>query len=171
MENFLGEIRLFPYTRIPSGWLKCEGQVLAINQFQALFSLIGTEFGGNGQTSFMLPDLRGRAILGAGQDGGYLYQNGTQGGAEAVTLSVAEMGAHTHNVEAVSGPADQYIGAGYVLAAVGVPLYSGSTGAGTTEISPTTIETAGGGQPHDNVQPSTVSTYCIASSGLYPGWE
>ena len=170
MDNFIGEIRMFPYSRIPTGWKACEGQTLPVSEFQALYSLLGVQFGGDGHTYFKLPDLRGRVIVGAGLFEGVPYENGTAGGAEALTLQDPNLGAHVHDVAAVSGSADQYIGAGHVLAGTPVPMY-GSNGGNVTTMSPSTVETTGGGQPHDNMQPSTVCAFCIAVDGLYPTWS
>lgn len=170
MENFIGEIRLYPYGWPPKGWATCAGQILAINQNQALFSLLGTQFGGNGSTTFALPDLRGRV---ARHTGGGLQQ-GLPGGVESVTLVANNLPQHTHFVMAStdSGDAPAFSNnsmATATLVATSAPtnFYAPGT-AGQQPIAPASVSNTGGNQPHENCQPSLVLTPCIALTGIYP---
>jgi microcystin-dependent protein len=163
-EPFLGEIRAFGFNFAPRGWAMCNGQLLPIAQNQALFSLLGTTYGGNGQTTFALPDLRGRVPIHMGQGPGLSSKDlGEQAGQEAQTLSVNEMPAHTHAQPASSGEQDTNRPGNAVPARGGV--YAGS-GDGSTFMDPTT--TTGGSQPHNNMQPYLVLNYCIAITGIFP---
>jgi microcystin-dependent protein len=185
IEPYLSEIALFPFNFAPKGWAMCNGQFLPINQNQALFSLLGTTYGGNGQTTFALPDLRGRVPLGFGQGpAATTYQLGEIGGSEAVTLGVPHLPAHAHAIDANaltatarcgSGQADQRSPSGGVPAteAAGVTAtYSNSSPdanmrAGSVAVG-TTSSATGGGQPHSNQQPYLALTYCIALQGVFP---
>ena len=176
MEQFIGEIRMMGFGLIPREWAACQGQLLPISQNQALFSLLGTAFGGNGTTTFALPDLRGRAILGVGQGPG--LSNTTQGqvsGTESVTLQQAQIPAHTHTV---TGTLQGASGPGNNVAVNGYPALpdDGSTPFGTgtpnTNMAPGSVTgtaaTAGGSQPHENRQPLLAMNYCIAVQGIFP---
>ncbi|HEX8571594.1 MAG TPA: tail fiber protein [Allosphingosinicella sp.] len=160
-DAFLSEIRMFAFGHAPKGWALCNGQLLPINQNQALFSLLGTTYGGNGQTNFALPDLRGRLPLHEGS--GHIL--GEKAGSEAVTLSVAQMPAHIHQVNASTAVADNgvmtsnYLGGfnnGYRAATALVALQ------------PSSVTNAGGSQPHQNMSPFIVINYCIALIGIFP---
>ncbi|GAB2866373.1 phage tail protein [Hymenobacter ruber] len=180
MDPFVGEIRIMPYGGSSSnfttnGWAPCSGQLLAIRQYTALFSLLGTTFGGNGTTTFGLPDLRGRAIVGMGQGPGLSsYPQGTQVGTETVTLDQTQMPAHTHTLGtatvAVGGSATAASPAGGYFGAVsgGDAFGSGSTGTMAANMvnGPTTV--IGGSQPHDNHQPYLALGYFIALQGIFP---
>jgi microcystin-dependent protein len=162
-EPFLGMIILFGGNFAPRGWAFCNGQLLAINQNTALFSLLGTTYGGNGTTTFALPDLRGRVPLHFGQGPGLSsYVEGQVGGVENVTLLANQMPAHTHSQPATAGDETTNRPNAAVPARGGVYASSpdGSNLAATTS--------AGGGQPHTNLQPYLTLNYCIALEGIFP---
>lgn len=175
-EPFVGQITLFPYDFPPQNWADCQGQLLPISQFTALFSLLGTQFGGNGTANFALPDLRGRGAVGQGTlAGGAAYTMGAQGGAETVTLTTATMPAHSHSLNATTTQGTTNAPAGGVLAtlASGTPrdrdvgnIYDAA--APNTALVPASVPLAGSGQPHNNIQPSLVLRYCIALNGVFP---
>jgi microcystin-dependent protein len=167
-EPFIGEIRLFPYDFAPRGWAFCNGQLLSISQNTALFALLGTTYGGDGRVTFALPDLRGRVAVSSGEGPGLsAYELGGAGGVESVTLSEAELPAHTHPVSvngASSGsskPTNRYLGR-----ASGATAYASSSN-GTT-LNPDAVVPAGGSQPHENRPPHLALNYCIALAGLFP---
>lgn len=159
-EAFLGEIRQFGGQTVPRGWAPCEGQTLAISTNQALFSILGTQFGGDGVSTFKLPDLRARVPLGAGGT----RSQGQIGGEEAHTLTVAEMPSHTHAVTASSTatplvpPISDHFWAAQNNYAEAANAVMGATA----------IATAGGSAPHSNMQPYLAVSFCIATSGIYP---
>ncbi len=165
-EPYLGEIRNFGFNFAPVGWALCQGQLLSISQNSALFSLLGTMYGGNGVTTFGLPDLRGRMPLGFGQGPGLNnYVQGEAAGSETVTLLGTQMPSHNHTVAGSSTPTGK-------SPAGSVPAFT-SAGAsyGTAQdlsMSQTMIGFSGGGQPHDNMQPYLVTNWCIALEGIYP---
>ena len=159
---FLGEVKLISFDFPPKGWALCNGQLMQINQNQALFSLLGTQFGGDGRTTFALPDLRGRAALDNG-DGFIIGQNG---GEVAHTLTQAEMAAHVHLLQASTQDGNTQAPAGNVLARNINNVYAAS-GAMTT-LRPTTISNVGGSQPHDNMQPYLCINFVIALIGVFP---
>ena len=163
-EPFLGEIRLVPFAFAPKGWALCEGQLLPINQNQALFSLLGNFYGGDGRTTFALPDLRGRVPLGAGESpAGSTYELGSSGGQEAVKLTTGQLPAHTHAARAWSGAATTK------KPANGVPAAGGAYAAThDAKMSAAMIGRSGGGQAHDNRQPYLSLNYIIALQGIYP---
>ena len=161
-QPFLGEIRLMSFITAPQGWAHCNGQFLAINQNQALFALLGTTYGGNGQTTFALPDLRGRVPLHVGSG----HTLGERAGVETVTLTVGQLPSHTHRVNArtagtggVATPNGNYLGGGNnVYGTQGTP----------TALSPATVGNQGGSQPHQNMQPFVTISFCIALQGIFP---
>ncbi len=169
MSNpFIGEIRLLPYNFAPRGWAFCNGQILSIAQNTALFSLLGTTYGGNGQTTFALPDLRGRVAISSGQGPGLQnYDLGQIAGAESVTLISSQLPAHAHSFTTPCNTDDPNAGSpkNNFPAAVGDPIYATTSnaamGAGTTGV-------LGGSQPHDNRQPLLTLNYCIALQGIFP---
>ncbi|MGI4867603.1 MAG: phage tail protein [Janthinobacterium lividum] len=176
MDPFIGEIRMMGFGFNPKNWALCNGQPLPINSNQALFSLLGTTYGGNGVTTFALPDLRGRAILGVGQGPGTSnYVQGQVGGTETVALTQAQLPAHTHSLtgtlQAAAGPDANAPANGYpALADDGSAAFAtGTPNASMASNSVTgTTDNAGGSQPHENRQPQIVMNYCIAISGLFP---
>jgi len=167
-DPFLGEVRMFAGNFAPRGWAFCEGQLLSINQNSDLFSLLGTTFGGDGQTTFALPDLRGRVPLHPGTGPGLSpHQLGQKGGTEMTSLTAAQMPSHSHAVKASDANGSAVSPAGLVPArnAAGVPVYGPPT---LEHLAGNAIEPAGGGQPHDNMQPYLGLNYIIALQGLYP---
>jgi microcystin-dependent protein len=161
-DPFMGELRMVSFSYPPRGWAFCNGQLMPINQNQALFSLLGTQFGGNGQTTFALPDLRGRIPMHFGDSG---HTIGEQMGEQAHTLTASEMPAHTHLVGATTQDATQSPPAGTALAKspnMYVPFGSPTT------IAPGTISNVGGSQPHENRQPYGVVNWTIALVGVFP---
>ncbi|HEX7770324.1 MAG TPA: tail fiber protein [Dokdonella sp.] len=166
---FIGEIRMFGFNFPPRGWATCAGQLLSIAQNQALFSLLGTTYGGNGQTTFALPDLRGRAPIHYGQGPGLGQRTlGETGGEELHTLSLTELPQHTHQVQVAAAPTTGTPGGNVVLAApTGSRLFRDG-GAPSTLLSPTALATSGGSQAHPNMQPYTVVNISIALQGIYP---
>lgn len=167
-DPYLGEIMLFAGNYAPRGWARCDGQLLPINQNQALFSLLGTTYGGNGVTTFALPDLRGRAPIHAGQGPGLTDRPlGEQGGEESHTLTQAEMPLHTHPARARSGNGTSASPAGLLPARdpSGTPHYG--AGADVT-LALDAIGAAGGDQPHNNMQPYLTVTFCICLAGVFP---
>jgi microcystin-dependent protein len=162
-EPFLGMIIIFGGNFAPKGWAMCNGQIMAINQNTALFSLLGTTYGGNGQTTFALPDLRGRVPLHIGQGPGLSsYVEGQIGGAENVTLTSGEMPSHTHSQPATGGVETTNRPSNAIPARGGIygTTPDGSLLAATTS--------AGGNQPHENRQPYLAINYIIALQGIFP---
>jgi len=164
-EPFLAEIRIVGFNFAPRGWGYCDGQILPINQNQSLYSLLGTTYGGDGRTSFGLPDLRSRTPIHR-SDG---HSLGQKGGVETVTLTAAEIAAHTHTANATSESADQLsIETTNMLADSNKNLYVEPVAANMTTLHSGTISNAGGGQSHNNMQPYLTLSYCIALQGLFP---
>jgi microcystin-dependent protein len=167
-DPFLGEIRLLPYDFAPLGWALCDGSVLSIAQNTALFSLLGTTYGGDGRTTFALPDLRGRVAVSSGQGPGLSdHLLGQVGGDETVTLATDELPAHSHAVAAHRTRGSHASPNGRVPghSSSGTVYADASDG---TQMSAHTIAATGGGQPHDNLQPYLALNYCIATEGIYP---
>jgi microcystin-dependent protein len=161
-EAYLGELRIFSFNFAPRGWAVCNGQLLAINQNQALFSILGTTFGGNGTTTFALPDLRGRVPLHTSA----AYLLGSAGGEDSHQLTTAEVPAHTHQVNASTTPADTRSITGKVWATTTRSQYA--VGTGTTALGPAAIATAGAGEAHENRPPMLGLSICIAITGIFP---
>ncbi|MDD4170282.1 MAG: tail fiber protein [Desulfotomaculaceae bacterium] len=165
-EPFLGEIRILSCNFAPKGWAQCNGQLLPINQNQALFSLLGTTYGGDGRANFALPDLRGRVAM----HNGYGYDLGQRGGSESHTLSWAEMPQHGHGFATSQPGTLNAPAAGAILAGAqtldrrDVKMYG--PGSGTNIFSST-----GGGQAHLNMQPYLALNYCIAVQGIFPSYN
>lgn len=170
--TFLGEIILVPYSFCPKGFAEADGALLSINQNQALFSLLGTTFGGDGQTTFALPDLRGRVPIDQGQGPGLTGRIlGEVGGEEAHTLTVNEMPAHAHSFglgasTAIATDAQPSPARVLSTSALGDRQFTGA--APNTTLAAGTTGAAGGGQPHNNMQPYLVMRYCIALQGVFP---
>lgn len=167
-EPFIGEIRLFSFGFAPSGWATCDGQVLPINQNQALYSLLGVTYGGNGTTNFNLPDLRGRTML--HRSNGYL--EGAKGGTESVALTAAsQLPLHTHALAANSGPSGTNTPKDDVLATVaGTTTFAYATAKATPAaiLAAGALSQSGASAPHNNMQPSLIINYCIALTGYFP---
>ncbi len=168
-EPFVGELMLTGFNFCPQGWQPANGQILAINTNTALFSLLGTQFGGNGQTTFALPDLRGRAPIGAGQGPGLSDRViGEQGGEETVTLTQLQMPIHGHAAGA-STLAGNSVTPTNALPAKKFRTQLYRTGSSAdTALAPDAIGFAGGSQPHSNLPPFTAMTWCIATQGIFP---
>lgn len=171
-QPFIGEIRMFGFSRTPNGWQRCDGTLLAISENDALFSLIGTTYGGDGQTTFGVPDLRGRLPIHQGQGSGLSnYTIGQKAGSEQVTVLSTQMPAHTHTLVASTGAASTVTpGASLLPGSVsGESFYvTDITGATPLPMSPQSTSTAGGSQPHENCMPTLTVQYCIAIYGIYP---
>ncbi|AGC41676.1 phage tail collar domain-containing protein [Myxococcus stipitatus DSM 14675] len=169
-DQFIGEIRIFAGNFAPQGWALCEGQILSIAQNQALFAILGTTYGGNGQTTFALPDLRGRYPMQSGQGPGLSPRAlGEQGGVETVTLISTQMPAHTHSLNVSSQDGDTETPVGTVLAAdteATATNYRSAPIDGT--MNPMAIGIAGGSQPHQNMCPFLVLNFIIALEGVFP---
>ena len=171
---YIGEIRMFGFgTRgAPNGWQACDGSLLAISEYDALFALIGTTYGGDGQTTFGVPDLRGRLPIHQGQGPGLSnYAIGQRAGAETVTVLPTQMPAHTHTAVATSAAATSLTpGSSSLLGTVsGDTLYATDlTGATPIAMSAQSTSLAGGSQPHENCMPTLTVQYCIATFGVFP---
>lgn len=161
-EPFLGEIRAMSFGFPPKGWALCNGQLMPINQNQALFALLGTTFGGDGRVNFALPDLRGRVPIHAGS--GHVL--GERGGEQAHTLSIAETPTHTHAANAASDAADTPVPTGNLLATASGEIYNDPLS--LTALNPGTVGNTGGSQAHLNMQPFLTITFCIALTGIFP---
>lgn len=160
-EPFLSEIRIFSFNFPPKGWAFCNGQLLPINQNQALFALLGTTYGGNGQTNFALPNLQGRTPIHFGNG----HTLGETGGEAAHTLTMNEMTQHTHFAQGSGNNGDTVIPGGSVLGAT-AGMYGGATN--LTALLPASVTNIGGSQPHENRQPFLVLNFCIALQGIFP---
>jgi microcystin-dependent protein len=171
-DEFVGEIRVFPYNFAPRGWAFCDGQVLPISQNTALFSLLGTTYGGNGQSTFALPDLRGRVPMHPGQGSGLSLRNlGETGGSDSVTLPLDQIPAHAHSMAAAQGDANNRTPGGQLPATgIGVGQYAPAAGATLTPLAPQALSPAGSGLPHNNMQPYVTFHFCIALQGIYPSF-
>lgn len=171
-EPFLAEIRIFAGSFAPTGWALCNGQLLAISQNTALFSLLGTTYGGDGKVTFALPNLAGAAPLQPGQGPGLSERFlGEMGGSSTVTLTQGEMPAHTHAPTAVNAVGDSGSPKEAVWAEVRIgrdPVNLYSTDPGNVSMSPLAIEPAGGGLPHNNMSPYLALNFIIALDGIYP---
>lgn len=166
-EPFLAEVRIFGFNFAPRGWAACDGQLLPINQNQSLYSLLGTTYGGDGRTTFALPDLRGRVPIHTGRsNGGQDHREGQKSGEETHTLAANEMPQHTHSLDASTDENGEITAAGNVLARAPQALYVEPPP--DTPLQPASIATAGGSQAHENMQPYLTLNFCIALQGLFP---
>lgn len=167
-DQFLGEIRMFAGNFAPYGWALCNGQILAISQNAALFALIGTYYGGDGVSTFQLPNLQSRVPLHQGQGVGLsLYTVGQAGGAETVVLTTAQMPAHNHAVASNNGPGTSTHPAVNFLASTSSDRPYGTASDGST-LAPTAVSINGSSQPHTNLQPFLTVTFIIALQGIFP---
>jgi len=167
-DPFVAEIRIFPFNFAPKGWAWCDGQLLPLSQNTALFSLLGTTYGGNGKSNFALPDLQGRAPMHPGQGPGLsLHDLGETGGADTVSLLESEIPSHRHNIVASNtdgidqGPAGSRLAGG-----IGISTYA--TPGTLVQLSDDALAPAGGDQPHNNMQPYLTFYFCIALQGVFP---
>lgn len=176
MEPFIGEVRLLPYNFAPKGWALCNGQVLPISSNTALFSILGTVYGGDGKTTFALPNLQGRVVPGAGQGPGLQnWMPGMQGGSDSVTLISDEMPAHNHTlsgldvVGTVDAPsADAYLGQDRRGGQGNIDFLAPSDTTVDTSMDTQALTINGGSQPHENRQPFLSANFCIATQGIFP---
>lgn len=162
-EPFLSEIRIMSFVFAPKGWALCNGQLLPINQNQALFSLLGTTFGGDGRVNFALPDLRARVPIHVGSG----HTLGERGGEKAHTVSTAELPTHTHTLSGTSATGTALIPAANFLAVNNLPAYL-VPDRNLVAMSASTIANAGGSQAHLNMQPFLTLSFCIALQGIFP---
>jgi microcystin-dependent protein len=172
MSNpFLAEIRIFTAGFAPKGWAQCDGQLMPISQNTALFSLLGTTYGGNGTSNFALPNLQGCAPMQSGQGPGLTLRDlGETGGEQTVTLLQTEMPAHSHGAQAASGegqpgPGNNAWGSGLKTAA---PLYASSSPSSNVQMYPLALSVSGGNLPHNNMQPFLGLMFIIALQGVFP---
>jgi microcystin-dependent protein len=169
-DPFVAEIRIFPFNFAPKGWARCDGQLLPLSQNTALFSLLGTTYGGDGKSTFALPDLQGSAPMHPGQGPGLsLHDLGETGGSETVTLLESEIPAHSHSMLAATATATKSIPAGNSLSRVsGATPYAPPPGDPLVTMSDTALAPAGGDQPHNNMQPYLTFYFNIALQGVFP---
>ncbi|MBB1060843.1 phage tail protein [Marilutibacter spongiae] len=171
-EPYIGEIRMLSFGRTPQGWHACDGSLLPISQYDALFSLIGTTYGGDGQNTFALPDLRGRLPIHQGQGNGLSnYTMGKASGAESVVLLANQMPAHTHPMVATTAAATSLTpGPGLLPGAVSGDTFYVNTTAGNTPapMSPLSTGETGNNQSHENCMPTLTVQFCMALFGIYP---
>jgi microcystin-dependent protein len=170
---FVAEIRIFPCNFAPLGWAWCDGQLLPLSQNTALFSLLGTNYGGNGTSNFGLPDLQGRAAMHTGRTQGAglsLHDLGEQGGVESVQLLQTEIPSHTHTLKSsVEDGTQGTLSNGVTLStSVGGSLYQTTTNANLATMSPQSVQFAGSDNPHNNMQPYLTLYFCIALQGVFP---
>ncbi len=167
-EPFVGEIRMFAGNFAPRGWAFCDGQLLAVSQNDALFSLLGTIYGGDGRTTFGLPDVRGRLPVHAGTGPGLSARRlGAKGGGETVTLTTNQLASHTHDFNANKASATVVAPAGKVVAK-GEAVAFLSNVAQNTDLASNMVANTGGSQPHTNLMPALCVNYIIALFGIYP---
>jgi microcystin-dependent protein len=168
-DPFVAEIRIFPFNFAPTGWALCNGQLLPISQNTALFSLLGTTYGGDGKSTFALPDLQGSAPMHPGQGPGLsLHDLGEQGGSETVTLLTSEIPVHTHALMAGADPAELQAPAPNRSLTRSQPGFAYTTGSPSATLAPQALAPTGGSQPHNNMQPYLTLNFCIALQGVFP---
>ncbi|HYW07282.1 MAG TPA: tail fiber protein [Longimicrobium sp.] len=161
-EPFLSEIRVMSFNFAPKGWALCNGQLLPINQNQALFSLLGTTYGGDGRVNFALPNLQGKTPIHAGSG----FSLGQTGGAQAHTLTIGEFPTHTHVASATTTTADNPAATGNMLATASGEIYADASN--LVSLNPGSLGNVGGSQAHLNMQPYLTLTFCIALQGIFP---
>ena len=168
-DPFVAEIRIFPFNFAPRGWAWCDGQLLPLSQNTALFSLLGTTYGGNGKSNFALPDLQGRAPMHPGQGPGLsLHDLGETGGSETVTLLESEIPSHSHAILAQGAVGDTNLPAGNAISrTIGATPYQ-PTGGAIVSMAAQSLAPAGGDQPHNNLQPYLTFYFNIALQGVFP---
>lgn len=167
-DPFVAEIRIYPFTFAPKGWAFCDGQLLPISQNTALFSLLGTFYGGDGKSNFALPNLQGNTAMHWGQGSGLSERMlGEQGGSETVTLLESEMPVHTHGLSTSQRPADGIDPSG-LAPGTGNNMYAPASTSNVVTAAPEALQYAGGGLPHNNMQPYLTLNFCIAMQGVFP---
>ncbi|KRA45204.1 tail fiber protein [Pseudoxanthomonas sp. Root630] len=171
-QPYVGEIRMFGFSRVPNGWFACDGGLRSIAEYEVLFTLIGTTYGGDGQSTFGVPDLRGRLPIHQGQGPGLSsYVIGQMSGSEQVTLTTNQMPAHTHTLVATTAAATALSPGPTLLpgAVSGDTFYATDiTGATPVAMSAQSVSSSGGSQPHENCMPTLTVQYCIAWAGIFP---
>lgn len=170
-DQFVAEIRIFPFNFPPTGWAFCDGQLMPISQNTALFSLLGTYYGGDGKSTFALPDMQGNSPMQSGQGQGLSDRFlGEMSGVESITLLQSEIPLHTHTVGTMTDPANLQIpGPDRALArSVNATAYQSNTSANLQMMAPQSLAPAGGGLPHNNMQPYLTLNFCIALQGIFP---
>lgn len=171
MDPFVAEIRIFPFNFAPKGWAFCDGQLMPLSQNTALFSLLGTTYGGDGKSNFALPNMQGNAPMHPGQGAGLsLHDLGETGGSETVTLLKTELPSHSHSAGAQTVPLGSTAlpsGTATLTRPASGNLYTATT-TPLVAMSPQTIAPTGGDQPHNNMQPYLTLNFCIALQGVYP---
>jgi len=170
-DQFVAEIRIFPFNFAPTGWAFCDGQLMPISQNTALFALLGTTYGGDGKSTFALPNLQGSAPMQQGQGQGLTDRFlGEQSGVESVTLLVSEIPLHTHSMMAsVENATQGTLSPNITLASsVSGSLYQDNTNQNLVQMAPQALPPAGGGLPHNNMQPYLTLNFCIALQGIFP---
>jgi len=171
-DPFVAEIRIFPFNFAPKGWAFCNGQLLPISQNTALFSLLGTTYGGDGKSTFALPNMEGNAPMHPGQGPGLsLHDLGETGGSETVSLLESEIPSHSHSWQASNsdGIAQSPVANLLAVGVGGISLYAPPPSPGSlTPLSPNALAPAGGDQPHNNMQPYLTLSFCIALQGVFP---
>lgn len=171
MDPFVAEIRIFPFNFAPKGWAFCDGQILPLSQNTALFSLLGTTYGGDGKSNFALPNMQGNAPMHPGQGPGLsLHDLGETGGSDTVSLLESEIPSHSHALLAAPNPALVATPGPTVTLARSrtVTAYIAPSGQSLVNMSDQTLAPAGGDQPHNNMQPYLTLNFCIALQGVYP---
>lgn len=170
-DPFLGQIAVFSWNNIPSGWMPCDGRLLNIQEYTALYSLLSVQFGGDGRLTFALPDLRGRTPMGLN----YAAPQGTRAGTDAVALTLGQMPLHTHPVNVTAGSATSVGPKTHAMAtdtaytsAVPLKVYAPLDTSQLQPLSDRTVQFSGAGEAHENRQPSLALSYCIATRGTYP---
>ena len=171
MDPFVAEIRIFPFNFAPKGWAFCDGQLLPLSQNTALFSLLGTTYGGDGKSNFALPNMQGNAPMHPGQGPGLsLHDLGEMSGSETVTLLQSEIPSHSHSLMASSTNSSKPSPAGNALTRVqsGATPYLAPAGAPLSTFADVSLTPAGGDQPHNNMMPYLTLNFCIALQGVFP---
>ena len=169
-DQFVAEIRIFPFNFPPTGWAFCDGQLMPISQNTALFSLLGTTYGGDGKSTFALPDMQGNVPMQPGQGQGLSLRDlGEMSGVESITLIQSEIPFHTHTLRGNNSNGDTPFPANNTLARYGnFNAYHQTTNANLVNSAPEALAPAGGGLPHNNMQPDLTLNFCIALQGIFP---
>lgn len=168
-DPFVAEIRLFPFNFAPKGWAFCDGQILPISQNTALFSLLGTTYGGDGKSTFALPNLQGNAAMFWGQGQGLSLRDlGEIGGSQTVTLLQSEIPSHNHSVNAAVDPGELNLPTDAALTRSDGGTFYRAPGGAVANMSPSALPLTGGSQPHNNMQPYLTLNFCIALQGVFP---
>lgn len=171
MDPFVAEIRIFPFNFAPKGWAFCDGQILPLSQNTALFSLLGTTYGGDGKSNFALPNMQGNAPMHPGQGPGLSpHDLGETGGSDTVTLIESEIPSHSHSLMSSTTNSSKPSPGGNVLARVtgASPYVAGTPAPPLVQFSSNALAPAGGDQPHNNMQPYLTLNFCIALQGVFP---